>query len=130
MSRLTRRPFLIGGLGLAAAGVAGLGGSAAVCAGPTVGAGRLAFAFPILVRLPDPEAVGRDWLLQEPRGAVLSALRSDTDLARAALLPDGPAQEMLERRIRADFARRDTVISGNWIVTRLEARLAASLIPG
>lgn len=127
----SRRAALVGGGGILGLGALTVGGSLAVCAS---GAEPKALVMirPLFVGLANmhaPGQVGRGLLDEVTPDRLLQDLTGHADLAGIALYPDsGQRRRALDQIYRRDFARGDTVVVENWIMSRTETRIAAAWV--
>ena len=124
---MTPRRALLGGmLGVVGAGAVGYGGSLAAC---SVMQRDIAMLKPLLIALDGllaPERIGQAWLKEEPHAITVSALLADSAVIHATLIPDPEARRVqVAGLIQEEFARGDIVVADRWVVSRMEARLAA-----
>ena len=123
---MRRRTILGGLLGAVGIGAAGYGGSLGACA---LARRDVAMLKPLLIALDGlqtPERIGQAWLAEEDPATTAAALLADRTLVQATLIPDPEARRaQVMALIQDQFARGDIVVADRWVVSRIEARLAA-----
>ncbi len=128
--KLRRRHLLLTGGATLGLGVLGYGGSVAVCStSKTVTAKIIRPLFVAIGDILEPEIIGRAWLSRIGTRALHTRIHQRTDLLAATLIPD-PAQRRAELSdvIRRDFARDETEVVENWVVSEAEAIIASAWV--